>query len=758
MGPDAIADKLTEIGLEVDEVIAPVVPVVAKIVECKPHPNSDHLHVLRVDDGSDHLCQVVCGAPNARVGLISALAKPGCKIGGTDIKSGRIRGELSDGMMCSGKEMDINDDHSGILELPENSTIGAPVKAAGAVVVFEAGITPNRPDYLGVRGIARDLAAAGAGKMKAADQFDDIKESGTRKVHIQDLVACPVYRLMEIHNLKMAPSDETVALRLSAIGVNPKNAPIDATNYLCYDINQPMHCFDADDIVGDITVRKAHASERFTDLFGTEHALTPDDLVIADERGILALAGVIGGARGMTTDRTKNIILESAYFEPVGVRMTSRRAGVSTDSSYRYERGIDPTTTGDAIRRAAREIMARCGGKIAGYRVARQNPAERRKIKYAPALFKQKTGIDLDAKKQKEILENLGYSVDARGADWTVIPTPARGDVDIPESIVSELMRLYGYENIAMTPVKNVAGAGRMNQDNGELDIKRKLCAAGLTESVSFGFSDSKIQSLIIENAQVPVANPILDTLDVMRGSLVPNMLAAVSENEKRGYPNMALFELGTVFDGGAPGDEHKQLVIARTGDASPKHWLKRNRPYDVYDVKSDVLGVLGNIDFSTDTSRPPKWAHPFRYGRLMLGRTAVAEFGELHPSIAKKLKIKTNVVIGMIGDIKNIPVKKYRAVKAFSDFQPITRDFAFLVENNFPAEKIVNAAKSADGRIKSVIVFDAFEKADKKSIAFTMTIQPEGNMSDTDLTAIQNAVIAAVEKNCPAKIRDGAN
>lgn len=759
LSPVEIADKLTQIGLEVDDVIEPISPIVAKIVECKPHADSDHLHVLVVDDGSGVPRSVVCGAPNARVGLVSALAVPGCKIGDMEIKSGKIRGVLSDGMMCSGKELGLNDDHSGIIELDESLKPGAPVTGHLSLVTFDAGITPNRPDYLGVRGIARDLVAAGVGKRQAESgkQKAEIKETGPRKAVIKDTDACPVYRLCEIHGINVAPSDVTCASRLSAIGINPKNAPIDTTNYICYDMNQPMHCFDADEIVGNITVRKAALGEKFTDLFGGEHTLTSDDLVIADDAGILALAGVVGGMRGMTTDNTKNIILESAYFEPVGVRKTSRRIGVSTDSSYRYERGIDPTTTGDAIAMAADMIMQKCGGQIVGYHVAGKNPDETRKIKYTPSMFYKKTGIDLDAKKQRQILESLGYGVDVSGDDWTIIPTPARVDIQIPESIVSELIRLYGYENIAISPVKNIIGLNPAAQDSTELDLKRQLCAHGLNETKSFGFSNSKIESLLSDKKSVSVANPILDTLDVMRGSLLSNVLDAVANNEKRGYHDLALFELGTVFDGNMPGDEHTQVVIIRTGETSPKHWQKRNRPIDIYDVKSDLLAVTGNVDFVTDTSNPPKWAHPYRYGRLCLGKTVVAEFGELHPSVAKKLKIKTNAMIGIIDDIKNIPPKKRKRVAEYSDFMPITRDFAFIVDNDFPAERIVKSAKSADARIKNVTVFDAFEMGDKKSIAFTVTIYPETNMSDSDIMAVQTNVIAAVEKNCPAKIRDGA-
>ena len=304
LSANEIADTLTRIGLEIDDVTSPVAPIAAKIVECKPHENSDHLHVLKVDDGSGTLRQVVCGAPNARVGLISALAIPGCVIDGHEIQSGKLRGVLSDGMMCSARELGIGDDHSGIIELSAKTTIGSPV--LNVKTVFDAGITPNRPDYLSVRGIALDLAAADAGKYTAKESTELKPVKASRNVKVETEL-CPTYRFAEIHNIKMAKSNDTIAGRLSAIGINPKNAPIDATNYVCYDMGQPMHCFDADDIVGDIVVRMAKNGEKFTDLFGTEHELKSTDIVIADKAGILALAGVVGGARGCTNDNTKNI-------------------------------------------------------------------------------------------------------------------------------------------------------------------------------------------------------------------------------------------------------------------------------------------------------------------------------------------------------------------------------------------------------------------------------------------------------------------
>ena len=751
LSAEQIADMLTRTGLEVEDLISPIAPIAARIVECEPMTGSDHLHILKVDDGTDTLRQVVCGAPNARVGLVSALALPGCVIEGHEIKAGKLRGVMSNGMMCSGRELGINDDHSGIIELPDNTKIGSDV--LNTETVFDAGITPNRPDYLSVRGIARDLAACGAGQYLVPndDVLNQVKSA--RKVNIKT-DKCPVYQFCEIHNINIAPSNNTIKSRLAAIGINPKNAPIDATNYICYDMGQPMHCFDADEINGDITVRMANAGEQFTDLFGNTHELRETDMVIADDTGILALAGVVGGARGMTTDKTKNIILESAYFDPVCVRKTSKRLGISTDSSYRYERGIDPTITGVALARAAHIIMDVCGGEIVGTGIGGKIPAENRHIEYSPELFARKTGVEMPVETQRDILKNLGFDVVEKSGIWTVTPRAARVDVVIPENIVSELIRIYGYDNIIKNAVHRPADLA--SHRDYYIGVKRELAARGLNEAKSFGFGNSKTETLLSDKQIVRVANPIVANMDTARNGLLGNMLHFVAENEKRGYPDLSMFELGTVFDGDTPDAQHTQICIIRAGDTAPRHWTRRNRPADIYDVKADLISLLHGQRFTVSSDNPPHWAHPFRYGAIMQGKKKIAEFGELHPSIARALKIKTNVNIAIVDDVENLPASRHGREPKLSEFQPITRDFAFIVDGTMPAEKLTGVAMATDARIVDTVVFDAFDLPDgKKSIAFTITIIPTDNMTDEDLQKLQNAVIANVEKRCDAKIRD---
>ena len=746
-----VSETLTRIGLEIEDVQSPISPIAAKIVECKAHENSDHLHVLQVDDGTPTLRQVVCGAPNARVGLISALAVPGCVIDGHEIQSGKLRGVISNGMMCSGKELGINDDHSGIIELPENTKVGTPV--IETKTVFDAGITPNRPDYLSVRGIARDLSAAGLGEYIEPNDpvFKNI--SGNRQVILQT-DKCPTYKMIEIHGITMNPSCEKIASRLRAIGINPKNAPVDATNYICYDMAQPMHCFDADEINGDIVVRMAQNGEQFTDLFGNTHELVDTDMVITDASGILALAGVIGGARGATTEKTKNIILESAYFDPVSVRKTSKRLGISTDASYRYERGINPTITGVAAMNAAQIIMDACGGDIVGSYCAGVDFIPDVKINYTPEYFTRKTGVEIPAETQRKILTDLGYTITESDGKWIIVPPVSRVDVEIPETIVADLLRIYGYDKISALH-RHTYGDARPH-DTTEMDIKYLLASRGLNECRSFGFGNLSVEKMLSDKSHIMISNPITSDFDTMRNGLLYGLLSAVSNNEKRGYPDLKLFELGTVFDGDMPGQQHTQLCIVRTGSNSPKHWTRRNRDVDIYDVKADIIALMQGQKFTVNSDNAPMWAHPYRYGRIMQGKKTIAEFGELHPSVAKHLRIKTNVVIAIVDDITDLPSKRGGKQPVLSEFQPITRDFAFIVDSETPAEKLTSVARSTDNRITNIVVFDSFDLPDgNKSIAFTVTLQPTENMSDTDLQSIQTQIINSVESKCNARIRD---
>lgn len=551
----------------------------------------------------------------------------------------------------------------------------------------------------------------------------------------------------------MSASNKTIQSRLLSAGINPKNAAIDATNYICYDLAQPMHCFDADEIVGDITVRMAKTGEKFTDLFGKEHDLCDKDLVITDDAGILALAGVVGGMRASTTNETKNIILESAYFDPVFVRKSSKRHGVSTDSSYRYERGIDPDGTLKALSKAAKIIMNECGGEIVNLGIAGRISYTPQSVVYNPKLFKQKTGIELDDKTQKEILERLHFDVKSDKENWIITPTSQRVDIVIPENIVSELVRIYGYEKIGLKdlPQNNIA----VIHNEMNLGLKTKLASRGLNECASFGFGNSKIEELLTDKPIVRVANPIVVDMDTARNNLLENLLISVANNEKRGFSNLNMFEMGTVFDGDKPGEQHESLCIVRVGETAPKHWQKRNRAIDVFDIKADLVSLLGSQKYTIDSTNPPLWAHPYVYGKIVQGKKVLAEFGQLHPSVAKKLHIKSKVFVGIVEHVDGLPKNPKYAKTPITDFMPITRDFAFVVDSNFESQKIVSTAISSDSSIDNAIIFDAFDMGNgQKSIAFTITIYPNHNMDENELANIQEKVIKNIESKCGAKLR----
>ena len=438
----------------------------------------------------------------------------------------------------------------------------------------------------------------------------------------------------------------------------------------------------------------------------------------------------------------------------MSVRKTSKRLGISTDSSYRYERGIDPTMTGRALAMAAKIIMDACGGKIVGTGIGGKNDYKPRHIKYSPDMLIKKAGIDIPVATQKIILAKLGYERNDSKKVWDVVPRAARVDVEIPETVIADLIRIYGYDKIGLNTVS--IDTNIVAHKETDVLLREKLASMGLNENITFGFGNSKVEELVSDKPVIKVANPIIVDMDTARNCLLENQLIAVANNEKRGFADLNLFELGTVFDGDMPNEQHTQIAIVRTGAISPKHWQNRNRNVDIYDVKADLITLMCGQQFTVSAENAQKWAHPFQYGAIYQGKKKIAEFGALHPAVAKKLHIKTPVVVAIVDDITNLPRGWKLRHEALSDFQPITRDFAFVVDENTMAASLTGAALATDKRITDAVVFDAFNMGNgKKSIAFTITIVPTENMSDTELLKLQDAVIANVEKKCGAKIRD---
>ncbi|MDR1026788.1 MAG: phenylalanine--tRNA ligase subunit beta, partial [Rickettsiales bacterium] len=515
-----VADELTRIGLEIESVEAVPVPVVAKIISVEDIPET-HLHLLSVDDGGGTPRQVVCGAPNVRPGLVSVLARPGTIIEGNEIKVGKLRGYESNGMMCSERELGLSDNHTGITELDEAKyKIGAAYGSTGDVV-YDGKVLPNRADYLAVMGIARDLIAAGCGTAKSPSlakgwTAPQARDGVVDRKAIIKSAQCDAYNFAEIRGIKIAASTKKIAARLAAVGINPKNAPVDATNFVCIDLGQPLHCFDADQVKGDIIIRNATEGEEFTDLFDAKHILTTDDLVITDADGILALAGIVGGKRGMTTDKTTNIIIESAHFDAIGTRRTRSRLGISTDASYRFERGVDPLISPTALAAAVEIITARCGGEVIAVRAETDfTPVV---IKYNPSGFARIAGIEVAPDEQKKILERLGYIVNA---DWSVVQPSWRVDDALPEKLVADIIRIYGYDKLSENREQ------RTENRNPTPDPLKIFLARtrGLTEHNSYGFGNLYFERVVSDKANIKIANPVADTINTARNGLVANML-----------------------------------------------------------------------------------------------------------------------------------------------------------------------------------------------------------------------------------------
>ncbi len=773
-----IANKLDLVGFEIDEVIESNLSdfVVAKIISCEPHPDSDHLHLLKVDDGVETL-DIVCGAPNARTGLTSVLARVGTKIPSNDmiIKSGKIRGHISNGMMCSAEEIGAGSDNAGIMEL--DSKIKAGTKLSEIIkseTIFVGEITPNRPDYLSVFGIATDLIAAGLGtqtseykKVLALEENSKKYKNTSKKISIKNLAKseCPWYSGCLIEDVKNQTTPEPIKTWLSAIGFNPKSALVDLTNYICFDLAQPLHAFDADKIKGDIQIRMANLDEEFEALDGKTYKLSVKDLIIADDEGPIALAGIMGGVRTCSDENTKNLFLECAYFDPSGIRKTGRRLKIESDSRYRYERGINPLNQIGVLKLTRDLIIEICGGKaseiLADGEITKQTIAT-----YNPSDFQKKIGINLDSKTQKKILTNLNFEIDDSKPDWKIKVPGNKVDVTMNMDIIEEILRIHGYDNLQGVVDFDYEKIREDLEFATEEKIKILLTGRGISENISFSFTSSALEEQLIDSEPNKVLNPIVADLDIVRQTLITNLIQAVQLNQQMGNNNISLFEMGAIFMGKKPFDDKQSLAIIRTGLTEAKHWLGASRPVDVFDIKSDIFATLSHLGFNPnslklETENAPKWAHPYRFGNIVMGKKLIGTFGELHPAIQKKLKLKGPIVIGEINLYALPEIKKSvrKSLLILPELQTIKRDFAFILDKDIPATEVINRVYKLDSRIIDINVFDFFSDEtigkDKLSMAFSITIQPTEIMKDEEINAIQAKIISDIEKTFAGKIRD---
>jgi phenylalanyl-tRNA synthetase beta chain len=775
---DDIAQKLTAIGLEVDGIEDPAKTlqgfVVGHIEACEKHPDADKLQCLIVNTGTEKL-KVVCGAPNARLGLKGVFAPSGSIIpaGNMTLKKSLIRGQESNGMMCSERELLLSDEHKGIIELPDTAVIGAPAADALGMndAVIDVNLTPNRGDCAGIYGIARDLAAAGIGTLKPlptpviAAAFKN-----PVAVTLKD-DSCALFIGRYIKGVKNGTSPKWLQDRLKAVGQRPISALVDITNYMTHGMNRPLHVYDADKLKGNIQVRFSHAGESFAALNDTTYTLDNNMVVICDDSGVLGLGGIIGGIPSSVTDDTVNVYLECAYFAPERIAKTGQKLGIDSDARYRFERGIDPLFSAQGADIAVQMILDICGGQASEAIVAGQAPDITRNIPYRTERLKTLGGSDLSETRQKEILTHLGFTATGnsqRTPSW-------RHDVMGEADIVEEILRIDGYDNIPAVAVmrnpdqpSDTASPMRKRQS-----LARKILAGrGLYETITWSFMEEAKSDLFGAHSNqnkksLTLVNPISADLSVMRPSILPNLIDAIARNTDKGYPDTALFEIGGIYKSVEQDGQWTVAAGLRTGKTVARHWSQPARAVDALDVKGDALAVLeacgvntGNLQTTLDA---PEWYHTGRSGALRLGAIVVAHFGEIHPTVLAALK-RDEPFAGFEIFLQNIPQAKKKTTRKEllkpSPFQPLSRDFAFIVDGTTEAEKIVRAIKAADKTlITAVEIFDIYTgkgvEAGKKSIGLAVTLQPlDKTLTDEDITALSDKIIANVQKQTGGILR----
>ena len=787
---EEILDKLTIIGLEVEEVIDKAADLkdftVAYVEEAEQHPDADRLRVCKVNTGKEVL-QIVCGAPNARAGIKVVLAQNGSVIpaNGMKLKPTVIRGVESNGMMCSEREMGMSDEHNGIIELPEDAPIGEPFAPVLGLddPVIDIAITPNRGDALGVYGVARDLAGAGIGTLKehhpkdVAGSFDSpinvtLKEEGDNPI-------CPVFTGVYIKGVKNGPSPEWLQRRLLAIGLRPINALVDITNYISYDRGRPLHVYDADKVAGDIHVRLGKPGEKMVALDGKEYEIEAgeDICVIADDNGPVGFGGIMGGEGTGSQPETTNVFVECAWFDPIKTARAGRALGIQSDARYRFERTCDPAFVIPGGHLAAQMVMDLCGGEPSKMVVAGEAPVEDKIIDFPLSEVKRLAGIDVPELEIKTVLKRLGFWVSGASDHVKVAVPTFRPDVHGKADIVEEVARIVGVDRVpnAALPRLNAVTQPPLTERQKRIrNARRQLAARGMVEAVTWSFVDKKLAEMFGGGKpELALTNPISADLSDMRPSLLPGLLLAAQRNVDRGFDDLAMFEVGQIFLGDKPDEQFTHATGIRRGAVqivgNGRHWRDPAKAADVFDVRADALAVLEAMGMDSSklqiVAGGPDWYHPGRSGKIQLGpKVVLGTFGELHPKVLDELKVDGPVCAFEI-TIEAAPEPKKKAVKSraalqLSDLQPLSRDFAFVVAHEVTAATVLKAAASADKKlITDVNLFDVYEgehmEPGKKSVAFEVTLQPKDKtLTDEDLEAISKKIVAAVAKATGGELR----
>lgn len=763
---DAIVDALTRAGLEVEGVENPAAKLdgfrVARVLTAERHPQADKLQLLSVDAG-DGPMQVVCGAPNARAGLVGVFGMPGATVpsNGMVLRVAAIRGVESNGMMCSTRELELGDDHDGIIELPADAPVGtAFADYAGLTdAVIDVSVLPNRPDCMGVRGIARDLAAMGLGTLKPLGAEPVAGQGAGPDVRTEDPAGCPAFYAQGVTGVTNGAAPEWMARRLRAIGQKPISALVDITNYLTIDLGRPLHVYDRATLTGGLVARKAVAGEEVLALNGRTYSLTDTMTVIADDAAVHDIGGIMGGEHSGVSETTTDVVIECAYFDPDAIARTGQKLQLTSDARSRFERGVDPAFLDAGLAIATRLVIEACGGQASEVTRAGAPPLAMPCFAYDPARAETLGGLAIPAERQRAILESLGFAV---SQDWQVTPPTWRPDVDGPADLVEEVIRIEGIEKVAPVPLPRDPGIARPTAtplQKLERRARRAAAARGLDEAVTWSFINERDAALLGGGAWT-VANPISEELKVMRPSLLPGLLSAAARNLRQGADGVRLFELGRRYLGEG---ERVTLGVVLAGDRRPRGWREgKAAGFDAYDAKAEAVALLAAAGAPVDNLAVMGEAgaafHPGRSGTLRLGpKTVLAAFGALHPGIAKAFDLPAGVAAAEVY-LDAIPAKRgkdgfARLAYAPPALQPVRRDFAFVVPADVTAEALTRAVKGADkAAIIRARVFDVFTGAGvedgHKSVAVEVVLQPgEKSFTEAELKAIADKVIAAAAK-----------
>jgi phenylalanyl-tRNA synthetase beta chain len=783
-----IVDKLTMIGLEVENVedkAAQLKPlVIASVLSAEKHPNADRLRVCMVDIGTSGPVQVVCGAPNARSGMKAVFAPPGTYIPGKKITLGigKIRDVESRGMLISGAEIEVSNDADGIIELPADAPVGKPYLEWAGVSdpVIEINLTPNRPDCTGVAGIARDLGATSIGSYK--DKIPKpVRGSFPCPVKVtldfgKTQSLCPAFGLRLVRGVKNGPSPDWLQKRLTAIGLRPINALVDITNFITFDRGRPLHVFDADKVHGNLTVRRARNGEKLPALDGKTYTLDEAVCVIADEKGVESLSGIMGGEATGCSETTTNVLVESALWDELNIAQTGRKLGINSDARYRFERGVDPAFMLPGLELATQMILDLCGGEASETVVAGDPTPKEKIIDFPLSELPRLTGLKLPLADLRRVLEKLGFFTAGQGERLKVAVPSWRPDVAGRADIVEELVRIVGVDRVPSTRFGREQARKPVLTaiQNRTRKAKRALAARGLLEAVTWSFVSKREAELFGGGApELALANPIAAELSDMRPSLIPGLIMAAQRNADRGFPDTAVFEVGQIFKGDKPADQLTAASGLRRGLARPsgngRHWSDKSGPVDVFDVKADAFAVLAASGTPMQALQVvpggPAWFHPGRSGTIQIGpQNVLGHFGELHPRAIAGLKAEGPLVAFEV-ILEKIPEPKARPTRAkplldVSAFQPVERDFAFVVDNSVKAADIVRAAQNVDKKlVTNVVVFDVYEgkgiDPGKKSIAIAVTIQPrEKTMTDAEIETLAGKIVAEVTKRTGGVLR----